>query len=247
MISNSSEKKALVIDKSGINPWVFSIEKNDILADDLCMFIEDAGIDCYFSQYTKKEFSTCNYVAQPSLFAKPLNVATIQNYEPIYLSDAAYFSGTSSLGSNLRIVPCEAKQVQAGLWEASDEWKLLSEEDRSVIKTANSLMNEYQGVTILTNDWPLRQQCELYEGIVVKGTCSMLAGFALAGYITIQRGVSIFNKWRSNEPRWIPGVYEKKRFLRKYTFGEILELERQRQKINQSFWVKSSRQCIDLK
>ena len=123
---------------------------------------------------------------------------------------------------------------QQNLWETSKDLSFLSEEDRSVLRAARELTGQYNTVSILTNDWNLRQQSTLYEGLEARGTCSMLAGLSLGGYISYQRGSYIFGKWLAKEPRWIPTLHPE---LRKFTFREALDFERRKRNRGSSFWT----------
>ncbi|MBI1839028.1 MAG: hypothetical protein HYR95_01875 [Candidatus Colwellbacteria bacterium] len=234
-----SNKKALIIDSSGVHPWLFAINEKDISADKLGVFLDDLGVDCYLSDQARHEFSTLNYTSGISLFAEPIGSTTLKKYDAVYLSDAGYFSPTANTNFDLQLsIPDFRMDVSnPTLWETSPQWAHLSYEDRSVIKTATALVSQYSSVAILTNDWSLRQQSNLYEGIEARGTCSMLASLSLGGYISYQRGTYIFGKWMAKESRWVPTVYPPER--RKFTFREVLEVERKRREKSRSFWLTS--------
>jgi|SRR3989344_3846415 len=210
-------KKALVIDSSGIHPLLFAIGEKDIKSNKLDSFLSNLDTDCYLSNQARHEFSMLNYASGISLFAEPINLGT-QNYDAVYLSDAGYFSATADTDFGLKLSASNLATTeinQPTLWETSNQWKGLSIEDRSVIKTARGFVPQYSSVAILTNDWDLRQQSTLFEGIEVRGTCSMLAGLVLGDYISYQQGTYIFGKWLTREPRWIPTFYPERR---KFTF-----------------------------
>lgn len=237
-IMKKSNKKALVIDSSGVHPWLFAINEKDISSDNLELFLDNLDADCYLSDQARHEFSTLNYASGVSLFAEPMGSMATQKYDPVYLSNAGYFSTTANIDSGLQLLVPDFRieMSQQTLWETSVQWTNLSDEDRSVIKTARALVPQYSSVAILTNDWSLRQQSILYEVIEARGTCSMLAGLSLGGYISYQRGTYIFGKWSDKEPRWVPTFYPERR---KFTFREVLEVERKRREEDKSFWSRS--------
>jgi len=236
----NSNKKALVIDSSGIHPLLFATGENDIQLDELDSFLNDLETDCYLSDQARHEFSTLNYASGVSLFAEPMGGVGVQKYDAVYLSDAGYFSVTADtdFGLQLSVSDSPAETSHPTLWETSVQWNNLSYEDRSVIKIAREFKPQYSSVAILTNDWDLRQQSTLYECIEARGTCSMLASLSLGGYISYQCGTYIFRKWLTEEPRWIPTHYPERR---KFTFKEILEVERKLRSESKSFWSSSNK------
>ncbi|GEM_PF-5211509 len=230
-------KKALIIDSSGVHPWLFAVKEGGISPEKFEEFFNDiGGVDCHLSNQARHEFSTLEYASGVSLFAEPIQFVGEQGYDEVYLSDAGYFSVTTNanLGLRLSVSDSGTEPSHSTLWETSSQWQSMSREDRSVMKLSRELTSQYSSVAILTNDWALRQQSTLYEGIEARGTCSMLAGFVLSGYINYQRGTSIFGQWLTQESRWVPTYYPERR---KFTFREVLEVERNLRTKDKSFWA----------
>src|SRR3989338_9424911 len=229
--------KVLVVDSSGLSPWFFTMKEENITPDILDTFLRDIEADYYLSGKAQHEFLTTGYLSQLSIFSSPFDFGNIQKFDTVYLSDAGYLSVTTNSKSRFTFFNTGDELAQPSLWSMSEVWPRLSEEDRDVIQTTGGLTGRYSCTAILTNDWDLRQQCTRYEGIEARGTCSMLAGLVLGGYISYQRGTYIFGRWLLEEPRWVPTVLYPER--RKFIFREILDEERRRQVEKRSFWSLS--------
>jgi len=239
MIELKNKKRLAIIDSSFSRPVQFSLSEGDLIQEDLYEFCDNLDVYFYNTSLNMHEFMS-GYASQPSLFAQPISVASysmIQSSKVIYLSNNGDFSLTAGINKPLPIAiyDSEINQNQPTLWQHSFQWReRLSFEDKNIISLASTLSSTYEGVAVLTNDWALRQQCNLYEGIDVYGTCSMLAGLALSNVITYQKGTFIYKTWFNEEPRWVPtNLLER----RKWTFKEVLDFERERIKQRKSFWI----------
>ena len=233
-------KKCLIVDSSGVRPFVFAETKLGLSSGVLEKFFNYNSLDLRLGSTAINEFAF-RYNPQESLFSVPLDPLSLgapyKNIS-ISLSDAGYFSLTNNNTDRFSIYALNAKvSNQSRLWELSPYWELLSSQDQAVISLAISASKTYDEVAILTNDKHLRQQCFNFEGISTYGSCSMLTGVVLTGFITYQKGMYIYQKWFEEEPRWIP--YQKNEYgiKRKLKFGEVLAIERQRMRKGNSFWT----------
>lgn len=191
-------KKSLIVDSSGIRPFVFAEKKLRLSSEVLENFTDYVGLDLYLNNTTIKEFFF-RYNAQTSIFNTPLATSLLDgiSYEnsSISLSDTGYFSLTDGNVDQFSIRTSKARiNQQNRLWESSPHWKFLSSQDRDVITLALSKSKTYDEVAILTNDWHLRQQCLDFENISTYGSCSMLAGIVLTDFVTYQKGTYIFTR-----------------------------------------------------
>ena len=236
-------KKCLIIDSSGVRPFVFAVKnlslnfkKFEEFSDHFDIFIGD-------SLLLNGEFSF-SYGNQQSIFTSPINPVQLTNFPlqnfSIVLSDAGYLSQTinkkSKFSFNISKIEVDVNQRRI-LWDSSPHWDFLSDRDKDIISLAYQKNKTYDEVAVLTNDWHLRQQCLEFEGISTYGSCSMLAGAVLTGFITYQQGTYIYSGWLKEEPKWIPYAKNEYGFKRKLKFREVLEIERWRIKNNESFWI----------
>jgi len=232
-IRDKQYSKALVVDRSGLDPIMFSLANKHLTSNTVSDFINDAGIDCYFSDFCRNEF-LYQYNPQQSLFSEPLNMNKIT--DSIYLSDAGALSSSSFNINQLGIFASQSEisnSIQPTLWQNSPHYKYLSVEDKCIIQTPQQLRSEYSWVAVFSNDWHLREQCISYEGIYAYGTCSMLAGMVITDVISYQKGSFIYYEWLNQNPRWIPS---EKITRRKLKFKEVLDIERERVNNGKSFW-----------
>lgn len=234
-------KKCLIVDSSGVRPFVFAEAKLGLSSRVLEGFFDYNGLNLHLGSTTINEFAF-RYNPQESLFSASLDSSLFlgvpnKNFS-ISLSDAGYFSLTNNNMNQLSIYASNVKvSNQNRLWELSPHWGPLSPQDRDVISLALGVSKTYDEVAILTNDWHLRQQCSNFEGISTYGSCSMLAGIVLTGFITYQKGTYIYQKWLEEEPRWIPYQKNEHGIKRKLKFGEVLAIERSRMQKENSFWM----------
>ena len=226
------------MDVSGIDPVAFSLTNKYFNSKSLKEFFRSEGIDLYYSSSCAEEF-LFQHCSQESLFVNQLSLQeeTIKHAGgSMYLSDTGSFSGSSFSNDY-----CEIKSFQdipdlssqLGLWQVSVEYQNLSSNDKNIISTAMMLEKDYEYVAILSNDSDLRSYCQSYEGISVYGTCSLLAGMVFAEVFSYQKGTAIYNKWLSEDPRWIPSDLK---------FKEVLNLERQRLEDDKCFWLSKKKQ-----
>ena len=234
-------KKLLVIDSSGIRPFVFAEAKLGLSQENLENFSNSVNLDLKFANSTISEFSFA-YTSQISIFEETLTSSLLSGKSnkntSIIMSDAGYFSLTSDRTEQLSIKSSKIKtNEQSKLWELSPHWELLSPQDKDIITLAINGSRTYEEVAILTNDWHLREQCLNFENIHAYGSCSMLAGMVLTNFITYQKGTYIYNGWLNFSPRWIPYCKNEHGIKRKLRFSEVLAIEKGRMQKGNSFWL----------
>lgn len=235
-------KKSLIIDSSGIRPFVFAEKNLGLSAVALENFMDYIDSDLFLSDRVTHEFSF-SYGSQSDIFTAPLTSSLLVNAPrknfSISLSDAGYFSLTGVNANQLSIGVSKTTHTirQGRLWESSSHWQQhLSSEDKSLITLAYGKVKTYDKVAILTNDWHLRQQCLNFDRIFTYGSASMLAGMVFTGFITVQQGTYIYGGWLKEEQRWIPYSRNEYGGKRKLKFREVLEIEKSRMQKKNSFW-----------
>lgn len=239
-ISENKNNKILVNDSSGIDPNSFSLSEKHFNDQVLKNFLNNAGIDNYYSNDCIGEF-IFEHKEQKDLLVESIGEISLTNGESgntIYLSNNGTFSA-SSLGEYhcLPIYPLQSQQsIQIQEINSSTSYyKHLSTEDKSILKVAKYKKAEglYDNVAILTNDWNLKKQSIDCEAIPAFGTCSMLAGMVLNNAISYQKGTYIYKYWLEHNHRWIPNDGDYK----KLSFQKVLQIERERMNNKKSFWT----------
>lgn len=161
-ISENKNNKILVIDSSGIDPISFSLSKKHFSDQVLKNFLNNAGIDNYYSNNCIGEF-IFEHKEQKDLLIESVGETSLTNGEngnAIYLSNNGTFSASSLGGYHcLPIYPLQSQQsVQIqGIDSTSSYYKHLSVEDESILRVAKNKKVEGLNVAILAIDWNLKK------------------------------------------------------------------------------------------
>ncbi|EKE15741.1 MAG: hypothetical protein ACD_11C00108G0035 [uncultured bacterium] len=234
------QNKILIIDTSGIDPIRYSISKKQLQLQQVHDFFICAGVSLATSyECMTKEF-TYEHNCQKNLLVESISESskTFTNPNKVYMSYDGDFSTTLSGQDCLMIDIIDLKAVTSTtincqtLWKSSVQWQNeMSQIDQSLVNITQSIKSEV--CALLSNDYHTRIQCQ-NDGVKIYGTCSMLAGMTLTSTISYQKGSSIYSGWVKKDRKWVP---KNKITKKSITFKEILDIEKNRMKNGESFWI----------
>lgn len=261
----NNDKKILVNDKSGWDPFCFAFSKGCLKSNEIDKFFEKCQIIQIITkeafeagEFTKHSYnynlfsgivptttSGINSTGNETLSFNSDGTLTKSNIiksnvyvETISVSDLS--SATIQLNGQSKVnneVTSQYQKPQKTLWETSEHWDSISKSipDLSIVY----INREFQKINLhyvtLANDWHLREQLKL-EGYLVCGSSSLLANMVLADTITYQNGTYIYYRiWSDSNKKWLPNKNNLTK--EKYKFGEILEIERKKAESGRNFFL----------
>lgn len=260
-----NNKKILINDKSGWDPFCFAFSEEYLKSNEVDKFFEKCQITPVITkeafdagEFTKHSYnynlfsgvvstttSIINSTGNETLSFNSDGTLTKSNIinsntliETISVSD--FSSATVQLNGQSKVnneVMFQYPKPQKTLWETSEHWDSISKSipDLSIVYINREFKKIKLHYITLVNDWHLREQIKL-EGYSACGSSSMLANMVLADTINYQKGTYIYYKvWGSSNKKWLPN--KNNSMKEKYKFGEILETEREKLKNRESFFL----------
>lgn len=249
-------EKILIEDKSGWDPFIWSISNNYLtskrindffISQDITSVITQEALDVgeFKHSYNPNLFSgnIDKYNKNESFCFSELDGSLTKKSLDSYGLEVSIESASQLARSTNNFLENKQNDLNAGvfddigmcsndqfnLWESTSFWRHLSFSDKSVVRLQRNFAARYSSTSVasLVNDWCLREQIKT-EGYQVYGSVSMLAGMVFVGNLSTQKATQIFYKWKEFDSKWVP---------RDLSFREVLSIERNRVENGTSFWV----------
>ena len=236
-------KKYLIIDKSGFDPFTFASAQQNLDITVFENFLEKQHIVPIITEaaFNAGEFTHHSY--GPNLFSgttfnneNPNKVETasfnsdgtltsaFKSSNAVQIISVSTYSNTISQEQWAGVAPVNIIPQQQSLWMASEHWKKLSDTDKSVVNLSREFSKKEIQFAVLVNDWHLREYLKL-EGHSIIGSAALLAGMVLTNTISPQRGTFIYYEvWGKSNPKYLPNKDNNPK--EKLPFKEILQMKR---------------------
>ncbi len=234
-------KKYLIIDKSGFDPFTFASAQKKLDIAVFESFLEKQQVVPLVTKeaYTAGEFTNHSY--SPNLFSgttfnnESLNkietasfnsdgtlTSVFKSSNAVQIISASTYSNTNSQEQLSGVCSKNTILQQPSLWEVSKHWKELTSSlpDVSVVNLSREFSKKKIQFAVLVNDWHLREYLKL-EGYSVIGSAALLAGMVLTNTISYQRGIFIYYDILGKaNPKYLPNKNNQTK--EKYKFREII-------------------------